>query len=158
MNIRCATPADAEIISALTVDVHALYATAQPQVYKPVTDARFAMPAILQRMADGNSHYYLVNVDGEDVGYAHARLYERPENAYTYALRYLYLEEISVRPDFRRRGCGEALMEAVRDLARELGVSRIQLDHGAFNMVAHAFFADQGFVTYSEKMWLLLTA
>ena len=154
MNIRRATQADAETISILTVDVHKLYAEAQPEIYKPVTDMLFAVPAIRQRMEDANSHYYIVSVDGRDVGYAHARLVERPENIYTYASRYLYLEEISVRPSHRRQGCGEALMGAVRSLAHELKATKIQLDHGAFNVGAHTFFASQGFVALSERMWL----
>lgn len=154
--VRHATPADAETISALTVDVHTLYQTAQPDIYRPVTDARFAVPTILERMADGNSRYYLVSVDGVDVGYAHARLVERAETPYTYASRYLNLEEISVRPAYRRRGCGEALVAAVRDLARELGMASIRLDHGTFNTGAHAFFVEQGFESLSEKMWLRL--
>lgn len=157
MNVRRATPADAETISTLTLDVHTLYVTAQPELYKPITDPHFAVPTILERIADGKSRYYLVSVDGETVGYAHARLYERLETPYTLAMRYLYVEEISVRPAFRRLGCGEALMAAVRDLARELGVSQIRLDHGAFNTGAHAFFVEQGFVSYGERMWLWVT-
>jgi GNAT superfamily N-acetyltransferase len=63
------------------------------------------------------------------------------------------VEEISVRPAFRRRGCGKALIAAVRELARELQVDRVGLDHWEFNRAAHDFFAQQGFVTISERMW-----
>jgi ribosomal protein S18 acetylase RimI-like enzyme len=66
----------------------------------------------------------------------------------------LYIEEISVRPAFRRRGCGEALIAAVCDLGRELQVDHISLDHWEFNRAAHEFFAQQRFVTRGEQTWL----
>lgn len=154
MEIRRAALSDVQTISALGVDVHELHVAAQPDYFKPVTGEDWAVPAVMARMADPASYYFIVSVDGEDVGYVLAQLRDRPENVHCYRLRSLYIEEISVRPAFRRRGCGAMLVAAVRDLGRALQVDRIVLDHWEFNQAAHGFFADQGFVTYSERMWL----
>jgi ribosomal protein S18 acetylase RimI-like enzyme len=154
MEVRHGTVDDARSISALAVDVHNLHVAAQPDFFKPVTGEDWAVPAIIERMADPQSHYYVASIDGQDAGYVYAHLRERPENLWCFKSRTLYIEEISVRPALQRRGCGEALVAAACDLGRELGVDHVSLDHWEFNRAAHEFFAKQGFVTRGEQMWL----
>jgi len=60
-------------------------------------------------------------------------LFERPESPFTYTNRFLQIEHIAVYPNAQRRGVGAALMNQADKLARELGVSKIQLDSWDFN-------------------------
>lgn len=52
----------------------------------------------------------------------------------------------------RRQGIGRALFAAIRDAARERGLTRIELDVWAFNESAVRFYESIGFHTYRSYM------
>jgi GNAT superfamily N-acetyltransferase len=81
---------------------------------------------------------------------------ERPETPFTFALRYLLVDQISVRPTAQGKGVGAALIEQAVALARELNVPKIQLDSWGFNTGAHAFFEKMGFEKFNHRFWPIL--
>jgi len=87
------------------------------------------------------------------VGYVFARLVRRTGNEYMRPWSLVYIDQIAVKSSHQRRGCGSALIQAVRDLADEFAIETIALDTWAFNESAQAFFAKQGFTTYKMQMW-----
>lgn len=82
-----------------------------------------------------------------------AEVLHRPEDRFRHACQMVYLHHLSVRPAWRRRGIGEALVEAVRESATGRGIALLALDVWSFNDGARAFFRRQGFATYNERMW-----
>ncbi len=84
---------------------------------------------------------------------AYVEIRRRPENGFRFANDAVYLHHLSVRPAEQRRGIGRALMVAVRALAAAEGIAHVELDVWTFNDRARRFFAQQGFVTYNERMW-----
>lgn len=154
MNIRLATLADVEIISALNVDVQNVHAAALPHIFKHVSEPGFAVLYITEQLNDPNNYFYIANIDGEDAGYVYARVVRRPESAYMHPWNFVYINQISVKPAYQRQGCGAALIQAVRDLARAQGITTVALDTWFFNEKAQTFFADQGFVTFNRRMWM----
>ncbi|MGA7436462.1 MAG: GNAT family N-acetyltransferase [Solirubrobacterales bacterium] len=56
-----------------------------------------------------------------------------------------YLEELYVKPDRRRQGTGQALMEAILDEARRRGAERIELGTGEDDFGARALYEKFGF-------------
>ena len=154
MEIHLATLADAERIAALNVDVQNVHAEALPHIFKHVTDASFALPYITEQLSTSNTYFYIASIDGEDAGYVYARVVRRPENAYMHPWNFVYIDQIAVKPAYQRRGCGAALIQAVRELAREQGISTIAMDTWFFNEKAQAFFAHEGFTTFNMRMWM----
>lgn len=65
---------------------------------------------------------------GEAIGYAYAELRELPEDGGRYGLTMLYLHHISVKPEYRRMKCGEALVNALKAVAWERKAARLALD------------------------------
>jgi GNAT superfamily N-acetyltransferase len=157
MRVRTATADDAWLLAELNRDVQQLHVDALPGVYKQVDDLAPIVEDFNQRiLSDPDWHTYIVEVDGQPAGYACARVTRRPEHPYHYAHEYVYLDQISVRPEYRKSGCGRALMNAVFGLAREVGVSRVALDTLAFNKDAIAFYERLGFRMYKHTMDLQL--
>jgi ribosomal protein S18 acetylase RimI-like enzyme len=151
--IRTATAADAALLSSLNSDVQQLHADAMPWWFKPPGPETFPPAAAAAVLARPENLVFLAEVGSEPAGYAYAEVVQRPESPFSRAYRMVYLHHLSVRPAWRRRGIGEALVQAVRTAAVERGIALLALDVWSFNDTARAFFRRQGFATYNERMW-----
>ena len=108
---------------------------------------------VISRPDERGYCYEVGEVEGEDIGYVFSRLIDRPENPFMHAWRYIYIDQISIKPRFQGMGYGGLLMERVRDLAKENDIATIALDTWALNEGAQSFFNHEGFVTFNLRMW-----
>ena len=115
MSVRKATSEDARLLSDLSRDVQSLHAQNHADIFKIPHSPDFAIS-------------FFDEDNGEAIGYILCKLIERPENPFTFAMRFLLVEHISVRPAARGKGVGTALIKRAEMLAKELAVERIQLD------------------------------
>ncbi len=153
MRVRMATAEDALLLAELNRDVQQIHVDALPKIYKQVDDLTPVVEDFRNRiLGDPEWYTYIVDVDGDPAGYACAQVRRRPDHAYHYAHEYIYLDQISVRPEYRQSGCGRALMDAIFDLAHAAGIRRIALDTMAFNSGAVAFYERLGFQMYKYTM------
>ena len=154
MEIRRATRGDALNLSVLNVDVQVLHANALPHIFKqPISDT-FALQFMLDRLDDPLNYFFIGHLDGTDIGYIYARIVDRPENPFMHAWKYLYIDQISIKPDHQGKGFGTQLLEAIRQVARDEGIITIALDTWSFNQQAGSFFKKQGFVPFNLRMWV----
>ncbi len=151
--VRRATGADAELISALNADVQGLHAAALPWRFKPSGPESLPAAEALALIANPDHLVFIAEVDGEPAGYAYAGLISRHETSLHHASRTVYLHHLSVRPQYRRRGVGTRLLDAVRAAGRELGITLMAADVWTFNQEARAFFIRRGFEVYNERLW-----
>jgi len=105
-------------------------------------------PTISIFIAEENGHQAL--------GSMVCKLMERDENPFTFELRYLLIDQISVRPNAQGKGVGAALIRQAEILAREFNLQMIQLDSWGFNLKAHGFFESQGFEKFNHRFWKTL--
>ncbi len=158
MKVRLATMEDAGILATLIQDVQGLHADALPDIFKKPDDVAPFQKDFEERIfTNPNARIFIAEVDGNPAGYIGAVIIRRPENAYTYAMDFIHIDQISVMPAYRKQGCGRALIQAVFDLARSEGIERITLDTWAFNTEAHQFFARMGFTAFNIRMDTRLT-
>lgn len=86
-----------------------------------------------QILAQAQNYILLASDEGDPVGYVYMEDISRPSSAATFPRRVLYIHHIVVRPAFRRAGRGRALIEAAKQVARDLGVQTVALDVWTFN-------------------------
>jgi ribosomal protein S18 acetylase RimI-like enzyme len=153
MNIRQATSEDALLLSGLCRDVQSLHAQKHTDIFKMPDSDDFAVSFFAEMLADPIVRVFIAEQNGEAVGYIFCKLIERAETPFTFAIRSLHVDQISVRPADRGGGVGRALMREVKLLAKELNVQRIQLDSWNFNVDAHAFFERVGFEKFMFRFW-----
>jgi diamine N-acetyltransferase len=151
--VRLATMADAELVSQLNADVQGLHAAALPWRFKPPGSRTF-QPADAEALLRKPEHYvFIAEIASASAGYAHAEIVRRVETAFHFAHAMIHLHAISVRPDYRRQGVGNALLVAVRAAGREEGISLLSADVWTFNETARAFFRRHGLTPYMERLW-----
>ena len=153
MSIRQATLSDSLLLSSLTRDVQSLHAQNHAKIFKIPHSDDFAALFFEEMLADPAVTIFIAEDHGNAVGCVVCKLVERLDNPFTFAARILLVDQISVRPEARRKGTGAALLEQAESLARELEAERIVLDSWDFNLEAHAFFERMGFQKFNFRFW-----
>jgi len=157
MSIRQATSKDNLFLSSLSMDVQRLHAENHPDIFKMPQDDEFAVQFFDEKLADPLVRIFIAGENGHALGYVLCKLVEREENPFTFAMRYLLEDQISVRPEAQGKGIiGRALIEQAKILATEWNVFRIQLDSWGFNIKAHAFFEKMGFEKFNHRFWRVI--
>jgi len=157
MDIRLATPNDAESIAALNAAVQQVHADALPHLFKPPSAETFSASLVRQLLADPHTYVFIASAQGVPVGYIYGQIIRRAVTSLRYALDRLYLHHLSVNQAAQRQLVWEALIQARVRVAQDHGIATIALDVWTVNTKARAFFAAQGFTVYQETLWLHLS-
>jgi diamine N-acetyltransferase len=153
MRIRKAVSTDSLLLSSLCVDVQSLHAKHHPDLFKMPKSNNFAVSFFDEILADPATSIFIAEDNGQALGYILCKLIERPENLFKFAVRYLDVDQISVRSMAQGQGVGAALIKQAELLAREANAQRIHLDSWGFNIEAHAFFEKMGFEKFNHRFW-----
>lgn len=122
-----------EVLSS--ADGH-LLATAAPDLFDDPLDARRT-----REFLDDPRHHLIVGLDGSTiVGFVSAVHYVHPDKPSPE----LWINEVSVAPDHRRRGVGRAMMERTLSLAAALGCSSVWVLTDRDNPAAMRLYAGSG--------------
>lgn len=141
--IRRATPEDAATLARLNTHVQGWHAAHYPEAFFPTPDPAALTAFFADRLADPACTVF---VAGDPAfGYALCTLHTRDTSVFSPGYRRLMIDHIAVAPEARRRGQGRALLDAARQLARDLQADEIMLDTWDANHDAHAFFRAAGF-------------
>jgi ribosomal protein S18 acetylase RimI-like enzyme len=152
MKIRQAGKEDARLLSKLNVYVQRLHAEAYPDLFKLPEQDDFAV-SFFEMFLDNPAVTIFIAEDPHPVGYVVCRVVKSEENPFMVARSFLYIDQISVEPEYHGKGIGKALMARAAQLAERESLPKIALDSWDFNQDAHAFFHSQGYEIYNVKMW-----
>jgi len=103
MNLRKAASEDALLLSDLSRDMQSRHAQNYADIFKMPYSPGFAISFFNEILADSDVSIFIAEENGEAIGYILCKLIERPENPFTFAMRSLLVEHISVRPAARTR-------------------------------------------------------
>lgn len=142
---------DPEQVAMLNEEVQNLHAQWHPEIFKPYNRKEVA-ETIKVFLNDPNCYAYVAMQDGVALGCAIFFLREAKENAFHYTIKSLYVDQVSVLKQYQRSGAGKLLLEQGEQLAKELSVSTIELDHWSANTVAAAYFRKNGYVLRKERL------
>ena len=110
------------------------------QFYGQASDEAAAKTFLQARFEHGQSVVLLAESQGQAVGFT--QLY--PSFSSVSMARVFVLNDLFVSPTARRRGVGEALLDAAADHARQLGAVRLSLNTDVQNLPAQALYASRG--------------
>lgn len=141
--IRRATLADAPTLARLNTHVHSWHANHYPEAFFPNPDPVALTAYFADRLQDPACTAFLAGDPA--TAYALCQFHTRETSIFSPGYRRLMVDHIAVAPEARRQGQGRALLQAARQLARDLRADEIMLDTWAANTEAHAFFRAAGF-------------
>lgn len=143
MTPRRAKLADAATLARLNTHVQSWHAAHYPEAFFPNPDPAALTDYFTDRLSDPACTAFLTGDPA--TGYALCQLQTRDTSIFSPGYRRLMIDHIAVAPEARRQGQGRALLQAARDLARDLQADEIMLDTWEANHDAHAFFRAAGF-------------
>ena len=95
-------------------------------------------------LGGGGIWVLLARVDGAAAGFAHACRLPKPD-----ARRgYLFVDELFVHPEHRRKGVGMALLHHLANLSDDLGLAGVRLLVRPENAAARALYRKAGFLEF----------
>jgi ribosomal protein S18 acetylase RimI-like enzyme len=122
-----------------------------PNEFKPYTKESIekAFKNILEK---NNAITLIARNENKAIGYLIAFLKNQAESAFQYVKKILYIDQISVLPEYQNSGIGQLLMEKAYDIALINKVQEIQLDYWLGNNQAEHFFLKNGFKRFNQRM------
>ena len=151
--IREATPADVHILAQLNREVQQIHVEAHPHVFKQLTNDLSVVEAWI---LDREGTFFISELDGLPMGYAYVEVIDRPENPFTFAWRFMVIDQIAVSPLYQGRGVGRELVARCVAFASASGAKQVLLNTWDFNHQAQAFFRRCGFETVRYQMQLMI--
>jgi GNAT superfamily N-acetyltransferase len=142
--IRRAVLGDERTLAELNAFVHDVHVISNPAYFKPSVREE-VIAWFLGLLEKSTVRIWVAEVDGVPVGYASTFLHERAETAFCHSRRWLEVDQLGVRPDWRRRGIARALVQVVLGMAKDEGIREVELSSWVFNNAAHDAFRRLGF-------------
>lgn len=130
---------DAALLATLNESVQRLHHEMHPEIFKAFDKAAITA-ALTEHINRPSWRAYIAFDGGAPVAYILFFAKGQPENAFKYATRSLYIDQIGVQREYKGKGIGKMLLSHVELWARENSITVIELDHWATNHVAAAFF------------------
>jgi ribosomal protein S18 acetylase RimI-like enzyme len=145
VTVRAAVIEDADAITSLTAEVQQLHNEALPDIFKTPSERLFPREKLATLLHDSNSTVAVAETKGEVIGHIYGVVMQRAESDFKVADRYMYIQQIGVRKEYRGQGAGSALIAFIEGRAVASAVKGLQLDYWAFNRRAQNFFESCGF-------------
>ena len=147
---RLANEADFAKVNELRKEVNDLHVMGRPDRFKPGFED---VSKQLDEMWTSDEFDIIVaELEGNICGMACVKHVVNPETPFTKAMCYDHVDEFCVDSAFRRQGVATALMEFIRNKAKNRYVHKVELNVWSFNEDAEKFYESIGFQTYRRLM------
>ncbi len=101
-------------------------------------------------LSDGEAQVLAALDGGKVVAFSIARIMEYPPVFET--AKHGEITDLAVKPEYRRRGIGEEMLERMMEWFKSKGMTRVDLRVASQNRIGRAFWEKQGFRTYLDVM------
>ena len=151
MKIRPATRSDLAALVVLNHPVQKFHAGLRPDLIRS-PDTHDMTPLFADFLAQENFRVIVAEKQGNLIGLAVYEIRKRGESPITCARCSIYVHQMSVAPQKQRKGIGKALLLFIREQARDLGITSVELDVWSANTTANKFYKSIGFAPIREVL------
>ncbi len=146
MNLVFRLSKDAALIAHMNQPVQDLHYNLHPEYFKPFSYDETVL-FLEKQLLEENWFCYIANLDGIDIGYALFFIRNYKENPFRKEYRGIHIDQISITPEYKRKGIGKAFMNEIEKFALKESASQIELTHWESNVEAKKFYESIGFNT-----------
>ncbi len=157
LNRRRICQADFDAIIALSAESQRLHFELRPDLFTAPNKDCIA-EGISALLAKERFQVILAEEDGKPAGYLIYELEKGTKSPLLRARKVIYMHQLSIAPEHRRKGIGKAIIQRVREHARELDVDSIEFDLLSANAMSREFHKSLGFTPVRETMEMRLKA
>jgi len=148
--IRNGTNEDVKQVNIIRKEVNDLHVKGEPEHFKGWTES---IENYVYEFIDSQTKQLLVlEEDNVIKAFAMIEFVEKPESNYRKAMKYLEINEFGTKEVFQGKGYGKALMQEIKNIAKEKGFSKLDLNVWNFNESAVKFYERFGFEEYRTYM------
>ena len=152
MEIQISKTNDYKLLASLNKEVQELHCSLYPNIFKPYNEQN-VVSFFKEILAQKNAKAFVAYSGKKVVGYIVLFLKEVPENPFQYSQRFILIDQIGVKSEFRKNGIGKLLLDKATETAKEKHLKMIRLNHWTMNNDARDFFYKHGFSYFNENMW-----
>ncbi len=144
IRVRSATSEDLDAVADLWEELTALYRRLDSTFWQPAPDARATVREwYAEAVRDSRRRLLVAEADGSVIGFVHADLHTTAPPMADRVI--ISVSDLAVSERWRRRGAGQALMDAVVAAFEDEGPEEVSLMVAVANADARAFYRDLGF-------------
>lgn len=158
ITVRRAVPEDYSLIGMLLGGLLDMHRCKRPDLFEEsaARTGKYTEKEYLDLLNDGRAVIFTACRGEKAVGYLVCKIVTGCENPVLKNVKTLYLDDLCVAEDERRRGAGRALMSAAESYARENGFYNLTLNVWEFNENAREFYEHLGYNTQRREMEKIL--
>ena len=128
MEIKVERTVDNEVLAKLNESIQSLHQQLYPEEFKTF-DFESAKKAFTKLLSVPGTYAFVAKNDTQPIGYVLCFVKKRAESEFQFAKTVLHIDQISVEPKYRNQGVAQQLLTQAVQLADELNIVEIQLDH-----------------------------
>lgn len=151
--VRSARREELERVNELRRQVNEVHVSGRPDVFRPGFGEEL-QKHLYDRFEAPDADVIVAVREGKILGFAIAEVISRPLSAYNLPRSFYHVEEFGVDENHRREGVGTALVDFIKQSARNRGLKKIELNMWEFNQGALRFYEQAGFQTTRRYMEL----
>ena len=141
--IRRAKNTDIDRVNALLYQVQQLHADGRPDIFKNGAK-KYTTEELKAIIADDMTPIFVYEENGTVMGYAFCIYQITPESEQLHARKVLYIDDLCVDENDRRKHIGKKLYEHVLAVAKENGCDSVTLNVWRVNPSAERFYQKMG--------------
>ena len=143
--VRRAVNSDIPEIIDLLGEVLRVHNAARPDLFKP-SGSKYSEKELTEIIHDDERPVFVYADDsGKILGHCFCIVEDRPETGACRAVKTVYIDDLCVAAEARRRHVGKALYEFVKAFARDIG---------AYNITLHAWQGNAGAIEFYRRLGL----
>ncbi|MBU1046857.1 GNAT family N-acetyltransferase [Patescibacteria group bacterium] len=123
-----------------------------PWRYKKPESEFFTKNDFEKMIKDQNCNFLIAKEDEKVLGYIIAYKKEISETSILKPRKYIFINDLAVKDNYKRQGVGSLLMEKIEEWAREIKINEIELNVWFFNKEAFSFYEERGYKVFTQEM------
>jgi len=151
MTIKIIKTSDTELLATLNHDVQKIHHNIEPELFKPY-DKDNMKKLFDDMLEDEKNSAYVAYFDEVVAGYMLLSKKYNEANYFKESYATIQIDQICVESDFKGKGIGKSLVDFAKTYAKELDISRIEMNYWTKNNNSGEFFRSRGFENYNERL------